>query len=40
MRKPSEILVNLKIEKENIVEVNVGGIATYIRRKEIEIQEF
>ena len=37
MGKPSEILVNLKIEKEKIVEVNVGGTAANVQRKEIEI---
>lgn len=37
MKKPSEILVNLKVEEEKIVEVKVGGIASNIQQKEIKI---
>lgn len=37
MEKPSEILVNLKIDEEKIMEVKVGGIASNIQQKEIKI---
>jgi PhzF family phenazine biosynthesis protein len=37
MAKPSEILVNLKIEGEKIVEVKVGGTVSTIQQKEIKI---
>jgi PhzF family phenazine biosynthesis protein len=37
MKKPSEILVNLKIDEEKIMEVKVGGIASNIQQKEIKI---
>jgi PhzF family phenazine biosynthesis protein len=37
MEKPSEILVNLKIDEEKIMEVKVGGIASNVQQKEIKI---
>lgn len=37
IKKPSKILVNLKIEEQKIVEVKVGGIAFNIQQKEIKI---
>lgn len=37
MNKPSEILVSLKTDNQQIVEVKVGGIATNIKEYEIEI---
>lgn len=37
MKKPSEILVNLKVEEGKIVEVKVGGIASNIQQKEIKM---